>query len=338
MSVLLFLPLLFEGLAYIRTVIRCGSPPPTPNSYVKKASPRWLEAAHQATMSMARMSVWLQAIWLTTTVVPTAVAVTAALWGNIRYYSSNGCPSGSLMYVESFPLNVCYRTGTTPYYKMNTVTYGGTPGCSSCWRYQRILYKDARCSLLANAQATPVYRDTSATCTALANNNGVWASTTTTTFNYANTGVSTSDIDGAIRAHAYESRTCSIAPAESVLLKSSFCAGGIKALCSGSGANVYSYTDSSCGVTKYTWNYPKSTNCSYVNSTTAASVPPFPYYAGYAWASSNYQAVDVSHCNPTPLTAAQVWHHLTCPRAHLHRSVTVLLSPPCECLFRAPLF
>ena len=254
-----------------------------------------------SSLSMSLQNVCLISVGL----FPFTTAVMAALWGNIRYYSSSSCPSGSMTYVESFPLNVCYRTGNTPYWKMNTVLYNGVPNCPSCWRYQRILYRDNLCQVLYNSQVTPVYRDTSVTCAPLANNNGVWASTATSTFNYASTGVSSSDIDGSIRAHSYETPTCAVAPAESILLKSSFCAGGIKALCSGSGANVYAYTASDCATLQKSWSYKTSTNCTNTNRT--ASTAPFPYFAGYAYASfKNYQVVDVSRCNPTPLTALQV--------------------------------
>ena len=65
----------------------------------------------------------------TTSWIPTVYAVTATTWGAVRYFSSNGCQPSSLLYIESFPLNVCYKTGNLPYYKMNTVTKGGTIGC-----------------------------------------------------------------------------------------------------------------------------------------------------------------------------------------------------------------
>ena len=96
--------------------------------------------------------------------IPTVFAVTASNWGAIRYFSSNGCQPTSLLYIESFPLNVCYKTGMETYYKMNTVSKSGVAGCSSCWHYVRQQYSDANCINPSTNPYSMVYRDTSTSC------------------------------------------------------------------------------------------------------------------------------------------------------------------------------
>ena len=101
---------------------------------------------------------------ISTSWMPAVFAVTASLWGAIRYYSASGCQPGNLIYIESFPLNVCYKTGNLAYYKMNTVTKNGVSGCSSCWHYVRQQYLDASCVYPSTNPNSMIYRDTSASC------------------------------------------------------------------------------------------------------------------------------------------------------------------------------
>ena len=169
---------------------------------------------------------------------PTFFAVTSSTWGAIRYYL-NSCNSPSnLLYIESFPLNVCYKTGNLPYYKKNTVIQSGVSGCPSCWHYVRQQYSDANCIIPSTQPFSMVYRDTSSSCGLINGAKDIYArycifsyyhqhirhlsntptnnysisqshhvslttmmmiSTTTYGFNYANTGVTSSDSAGAIR-------------------------------------------------------------------------------------------------------------------------------------------
>ena len=121
------------------------------------------------------MLAFLTIIFVILSWIPTIYAVTATTWGAIRYFSSNGCQPSSLLYIESFPLNVCYKTGNLPYYKMNTVTKGGTIGCSSCWQYTRQQYSDASCSIPRTNAYSMVYRDTSTSCGLLIGVSNIYA-------------------------------------------------------------------------------------------------------------------------------------------------------------------
>lgn len=97
-------------------------------------------------------------------IVPVVFAVTSSNWGSIRYFSSNGCQPASLLYIETFPLNVCYKTGMEKYYKMNTVSKSGVAGCPSCWHYVRQQYSDVNCINPSTSPYSMVYRDTSTSC------------------------------------------------------------------------------------------------------------------------------------------------------------------------------
>ena len=104
-----------------------------------------------------------------------AYAVIASSWGAIRYYSASGCQPANLIYIESFPLNVCYKTGNLPYYKMNTVSKSGVSGCSSCWHYVRQQYMDASCVSPSTKPYSMVYQDTSASCGLITGASGIYA-------------------------------------------------------------------------------------------------------------------------------------------------------------------